>query len=89
MVMAADLSRQLGLLSEADTARVRSLLERAGLPTVVRGITPGRMQQLMRVDKKAKGGRIHFVLLERLGAALLRADIPAGTIDQTLSRLAA
>ena len=47
------------------------------------------MQQLMRVDKKAKGGRIHFVLLERLGAALQRADIPAGAIDQTLSRLAA
>src|SRR5258706_1996829 len=89
MVMAAGLSRQLGLLSEADTARIRSLLERAGLPTAAKGITPARMQQLMRVDKKAKGGRIHFVLLERLGAALQRADIPAGAIDQTLSRLAA
>jgi 3-dehydroquinate synthase len=89
MVMAADLSRQLGLLSETDTARVRSLLQRAGLPTVVRGITPERMQQLMRLDKKAKGGRVHFVLLERLGAAVLRADVPAGAIDHTLSRLAA
>src|SRR5206468_2508902 len=74
MVMAADLSRQLGLLSEADTARIRSLLERAGLPTAAKGITPARMQELMRVDKKARSGRIHFVLLERLGAALLRAD---------------
>jgi len=89
MVMAADLSRQLGYLSEADTARIRSLLERAGLPTVVRGITQKGMQELMRVDKKTKGGRIHFVLLERLGAALLRADVPAEAIDHTLSRLAA
>ncbi len=48
MVMAADLSRQLGLLSEADSARIRSLFERAGLPTAVKGITPERMQQLMR-----------------------------------------
>ena len=89
MVMATDLSRQLGLLAEADTARVRSLLERAGLPTAVRGISPARMQQLMQLDKKARGGRVHFVLLERMGAALLRADVPAGAIDQTLSRLAA
>jgi len=47
------------------------------------------MQQLMQLDKKARGGRVHFVLLERIGAALLRADVPAGVIDQTLSRLAA
>jgi 3-dehydroquinate synthase len=89
MVMAADLSRQLGLLSEADTTRIRSLLERAGLPTAAKGITPERMQELIRVDKKARNGRIHFVLLERLGAALLRADVPPGAIDHTLSRLAA
>jgi 3-dehydroquinate synthase len=89
MVMAADLSRQLGYLSEADTTRIRSVLLRAGLPIAAKGITPGRMQELMRVDKKAKGGRIHFVVLEQLGAALLRSDVPAGAIDHTLSRLAA
>jgi 3-dehydroquinate synthetase len=47
------------------------------------------MQLLMRLDKKATGGRVHFVLLERLGAALLRGDVPSGAIDHTLSRLAA
>jgi 3-dehydroquinate synthase len=89
MVMAADLSRQLGYLSEVDAARIRSLLERAGLPTTAKGLTPGRMQELMRVDKKARKGRVHFVLLERLGMALLRADVPPGAIEHTLSRLAA
>ncbi len=89
MVMAADLSRQLGYLSQADSARIPSLLERAGLPTAVRGISPARMRQLMRLDKKTKDGRVHFVLLERLGAALLRGDVPEGAIDHTLSRLAA
>jgi 3-dehydroquinate synthase len=89
MVMAADLSRRLGYLSEADTARIGSLLQRAGLPTTVTGISPARMQELMRVDKKARHGRVHFVLLERLGAALLRADVPPDAIDHTLSGLAA
>jgi 3-dehydroquinate synthase len=89
MAMAADLSRQLGYLSEADTGRIRSLLERAGLPTAARGIPPSRMQQLMSLDKKVKEGRINFVLLERLGAATLRDDIPVAALDRTLARLAA
>jgi len=89
MVMAADLSRELGFLSKADTGRIGSLLERAGLPVAAPGIDPTRMRQLMSVDKKAREGRIHFVLLERLGAATLRADVPAAAIEHTLSRLAA
>jgi 3-dehydroquinate synthase len=89
MAMAADLSRQLGYLSEADTGRIRSLLQRAGLPTAAKGIAPSRMQQLMSVDKKVKAGRIHFVLLESLGAATLRSDVPSAAIDRTLARLAA
>jgi 3-dehydroquinate synthase len=44
MVMAADLSRQVGYLSEADTGRIHSLLQRAGLPTAAKGIPPARMQ---------------------------------------------
>ena len=89
MAMAADLSRQLGYLSDADTGRIRSLLERAGLPTAATGIAPSRMQQLMSVDKKVKEGRIHFVLLERLGSATLRDDVPPAAVGHTLAHLAA
>jgi 3-dehydroquinate synthase len=89
MVMATDLSRQLGYLSEADVTRIRLLLQRAGLPTAAKGIAPARMQQLMSVDKKVKEGRMHFVVLERLGAATLRDDVPPSALDRTLARLAA
>lgn len=89
MAMASDLSKQLGYLSEADTARIRALLQRAGLPIAAKGIDPEKMRQLMSGDKKVKEGRINFVLLERLGTATLRDDVPASTVDRTLSRLAA
>jgi 3-dehydroquinate synthase len=89
MVMATDLSRQLGYISEADAGRIGSLLQRAGLPTAAKGIAPARIQQLMGVDKKVKQGRIHFVLLEHLGAATLRDDVPPAAVDRTLARLAA
>ena len=89
MVMASDLSRQLGYLSDADTGRIRSLIERAGLPIASKGVAPERMRQLMSVDKKVREGRIHFVLLERLGAATLRDDVPPAAVDRILQRLAA
>jgi 3-dehydroquinate synthase len=89
MVMAADLSRRLGYLSNSDIGRVCAILERAGLPTAAKGLAPERMQQLMSVDKKSKEGRVRFVLLERLGSAVVRADIPSTTVSETLSKLAA
>jgi 3-dehydroquinate synthetase len=43
----------------------------------------------MSIDKKSKEGRVRFVLLERLGSAVVRADVPFATVNQTLSKLAA
>jgi 3-dehydroquinate synthase len=88
MVMAVELSRRLGSLSADDAGRIRLLLERAGLPVAATGIGPERMRQLMSVDKKARAGRVPFVVLERLGAATLRTDIPAAVVESTLSQMA-
>jgi 3-dehydroquinate synthase len=73
MVLAADLSVRLGLVPPAFAARLRRLIERAGLP--VRGPALGaeRYLELMRVDKKAQGGEIRFVLIDAPGRALVRA----------------
>ena len=73
MVMAADLSARLGLVPADFALRLTRLIERAGLP--VRGPALGaeRYLELMRVDKKAQGGEIRFVLIEAPGRAVLRA----------------
>jgi len=75
MVMAAELSVRAGLLARADAARVRALLERAGLPVVGPALPPERIIELMQVDKKAAGGRLRFVLLQQVGSAVVRGDI--------------
>ena len=74
MVMAADLSVRLGLVPAAFAERLKTLIERAGLP--LRGpasLPPERYLELMRVDKKAQGGEIRFVLIEAPGRAVMRA----------------
>jgi len=82
MVMAAELSARLGLIAPAFARRIESLVARAGLP--VRGpasLAPERYLELMRVDKKAQGGDIRFVLLDGEGHATVRAAPQALVID--------
>jgi 3-dehydroquinate synthase len=88
MVMAATLSQQLGLVSEAFVQRLRVLIERAGLPVVgpVLDATDnaGRYLELMRLDKKSEAGEIRFVLIDGPGKAISRAAPDAmvrGVID--------
>ena len=77
MVMAAELSRRLGLVDAAFAERLRSLVQRAGLP--LRGAmidnadNAGRYLELMRVDKKAEAGAIRFVLIDGPGQAVVCA----------------
>jgi 3-dehydroquinate synthase len=86
MLMAADLSARLGWLAPADVARVRRLLQRAGLPVQPPAMAPDDYLRHMAVDKKVKEGRLRLVLLRRLGEAvvatapedLLRATLAAG-----------
>jgi 3-dehydroquinate synthase len=85
MAMAADLSARLGMLPAADAQRIRNLLARAGLPVSVAGVSAERFRDLMSVDKKARDGRLQFILLERLGAACIRGDVPGTLLDQTLA----
>ncbi|MPM54533.1 3-dehydroquinate synthase [bioreactor metagenome] len=76
MVMAAELSRRLGLVDDGFVQRLRTLIERAGLP--VRGPridaddNAGRYLQLMRIDKKSEAGEIRFVLIDGPGKAIVR-----------------
>ncbi|HEY9106069.1 MAG TPA: 3-dehydroquinate synthase [Roseateles sp.] len=84
MVLAADLSQRLGLMPTDFTARLRALIERAGLPVVPPRLGVERYLQLMRVDKKADAGAIRFVLIEALGRAGLHA-VPDALIAETLA----
>ncbi|HHI75934.1 MAG TPA: 3-dehydroquinate synthase, partial [Gammaproteobacteria bacterium] len=64
MAMAAELSRRLGWLTDADRRRVDAALRQARLPVAPPPeLTPARFRELMAVDKKVLGGRLRLVLL--------------------------
>jgi 3-dehydroquinate synthase len=74
MLIAADLSARIGMLSMEDVQRIRDLLLRVGLPVEAPKIGAERALDCMRMDKKVQSGRIRLVLLEKLGKARFTAD---------------
>ena len=84
MVMAADLSARLGLIDTSVAQRIERLVERAGLP--IRGPAWPAQAYLahMRLDKKAEAGEIRFVLIDRLGSAVVR-PVPDALVAQSLA----
>jgi 3-dehydroquinate synthase len=78
------MSRRLGWLDEADVARSRKLLARAGLPTDPPALGRERFLELMRMDKKVQAGRIRLVLLRHVGQAVCTADYDDDALAATL-----
>jgi 3-dehydroquinate synthase len=83
MVMAADLSARLGLIRGEYSQRIRSVVERAGLPVAGPALGVQRYVQLMRVDKKAQAGEIRFVVIESPGRAGVRGA-PDTVVEQVI-----
>jgi 3-dehydroquinate synthase len=67
MVLAARAACRLGLLEQARAERIESIVSRAGLPLAPPPMPADRWLELMRHDKKARGGSIRLVLPDGAG----------------------
>jgi 3-dehydroquinate synthase len=66
LVFAAELARRAGRLDDATADRHRAVLAALGLPTGYPVDAFPRLLETMRVDKKARGNRLRFVVLDGL-----------------------
>jgi 3-dehydroquinate synthase len=80
LVFAAALGRRTGRLDAETTARHRSVLESLGLPVSYRRDAWPDLLDAMRVDKKARGARLRFVVLD----GLARPSVVDGPGDDEL-----
>lgn len=85
MVMAADLSWRMGLLTKADATAIKDLIAAVGLPTTPPPISKAQFLSLMCKDKKAEQGKLKLILLNAIGSATVRGNIPADSLSATLS----
>ncbi|OGN96666.1 MAG: 3-dehydroquinate synthase [Chloroflexi bacterium RBG_13_51_36] len=103
MVGAAKLSQRLGFLPAAAVERQQALLQKFGLPTSLRAeaasqrrgrqrsnlkLSLAEVTSAMELDKKMKGKEIRWVLLQDIGQAVIRSDLPKKEVLAVLRELA-
>jgi len=71
MIMAAQLSNNLGLLPSAEVDRLQQIVASAGLPVELR-LDPDKLFLNIRKDKKKSGEFVHFVLLDGPGSTVIK-----------------
>lgn len=92
MALAARLSVRIGACSGQDAERLVRHLDAVGLQTELDAVDPARawaaddLLAHMTKDKKARDGRIVFVLLDALGDARVRDDIDPAQARALLTR---
>ncbi|HEY0486279.1 MAG TPA: 3-dehydroquinate synthase [Mycobacteriales bacterium] len=74
LVYAAELGRLAGRLDDATAARHRAVLASLGLPTSYRDDAWPRLHDAMRIDKKARGSRLRFIVLDALARPTVLDD---------------
>ena len=86
MLMAADLSRRLGLLEEDKVNSIRSILERTNLPTSIHEkVKADQMFENMKVDKKSRDGVLYLILLNDIGEAIITSDYTEEALKETIN----
>jgi 3-dehydroquinate synthase len=76
MVYVAELARLAGRLDDRTAARHAEVLASVGLPTTWSGASFDELLPVMRVDKKARGAVLRFVVLDALARPGVLADPP-------------
>ena len=91
MISAFRFSRDLGLCSGQDAARVEAHLKAVGLPTRMRDIpgfdaNPADVLSAMRQDKKVERGTLTFILARGIGESFVARDVDETSVSAFLAR---
>ncbi len=88
MVYVAELARLAGRLDDATAARHTEVLASVGLPTRFDGAEFDDLLATMRVDKKARGAHLRFLVLDGLAQPSVLADPPVEDLRAAWDHLA-
>ena len=88
-VLAARLSKRMGLLTADELERLVRLFARAGLPIEAPSLGQDRYLELMGHDKKVENGKLRLVLLKSLGKAFMTSDFDLRDLREILPEAAA
>ena len=87
MIGVAQMACELGMIPREVVDRHFQLLDRFNLPTRASGVSPADVLRAMSLDKKTESGSNRWVMLEEVGKAVVRSDVPAELVERTVREL--
>lgn len=78
------LAERMDLIKPRDAGRIEALVKRVSKLPPIRDLPPDRILNLLSRDKKAVGGKLHWVLPEGIGKVRISSDVPAIEIRAAL-----
>jgi len=87
MTAAAKLATDLKLIDDAARQRIVRVIDSAKLPTHGLSADPNVLLNAMSFDKKAKAGKLRFILPDRIGHVVIRDDVPTEMVRDALESL--
>lgn len=88
MAMAAKMSQNLGMIKENDYLRIKNHLENCGFVTDYKKIRnewdKKNLISHLYKDKKNEGGNLTFILLKKIGAAVIKKGVELGEFEKVL-----
>ena len=86
-MLAADLSRRMGWLSDIDMLRMQKIFESANLPTKAPALGIGTYLDLIGLDKKVVDGKVRLIIQQGIGKAVVTGDYPPQLLRETLQSI--
>ncbi len=84
LLLAAKFAARSGTLSDADVARIESVLKAAALPTSIDGLAAEQLLDLMALDKKTRRGELRLITLTGIGAGSIVNNPPRHRLMEVL-----
>ncbi len=87
MMASAYISQHMGMISQETVKRQGFLLEALGLPAQCTNVDKQSVLTAMELDKKVQNKATRWVLLEGLGKAVVRKDVPPDLVSAALDEV--
>ena len=89
MVSAASIAQKMKMLDQPSVERIKSLLEKLGLPTEIHRLRARKIIEALVIDKKVREGKIRFILPRKIGKVEIREDVPVKIMRKALKEYGA
>jgi 3-dehydroquinate synthase len=87
MAAASFAAVRLGMLDQGSRDRILNVIRRANLPTTGLTLSTAEVVDSMGFDKKVRGGKIRFILPDRIGHVVIRDDVPPEFVWEAVKSL--